>query len=98
MVALDREEAEFRAHIRSKGRMVIPKEVMDALGIEESSLIRCRISKVAPTVHENSRKGGNEKRSQFTVRKRGDNTSARLYIADACMQRERAHESENDNC
>jgi len=44
--ALHGEEAEFTAYVRRNGRMTIPKEVRDALGIEEGSLTKCRIRKV----------------------------------------------------
>lgn len=62
------EENEFRAHIRSKGRIVIPKEVRDTLSIKEGSLLRCKIRKVVHTVGENSGKGRNEMRHRFAGR------------------------------
>lgn len=39
-------EATFKARIDSRGRIVVPKEVRDALSIDESNLIKCKISKV----------------------------------------------------
>jgi AbrB family looped-hinge helix DNA binding protein len=44
--ALLKEEVEFTAYVRRNGRMTVPKEVRDALGINESSLVRCKIRKV----------------------------------------------------
>ncbi|MFQ5836397.1 MAG: hypothetical protein ACE5HG_00920 [Candidatus Bathyarchaeia archaeon] len=40
------EEAEFTAYIRREGRMTVPKEVRDALKIEEGNLVKCKIKKV----------------------------------------------------
>ena len=54
---LAEEEATFRAHIDSRGRIVIPKEERDALGIEDNILLRCIIRKVALTEDEHTRKG-----------------------------------------
>ena len=51
------EEATFGAHVDSRGRIVIPKEVRDTLGIGDSILLRCTIRKVALTEGEKSRKG-----------------------------------------
>lgn len=39
-------EAEFMAYVRRNKRMTIPNGVMTALGIEEGSLVRCKIRKV----------------------------------------------------
>ena len=36
-------EVEFKAYVRVNGRMTIPKEVRDALGIEEGNLVKCKI-------------------------------------------------------
>ena len=44
--ALSKEEAEFTAYVRRNGRMTVPKEVRDALGVEEGSLVKCKIRKV----------------------------------------------------
>jgi len=44
--ALSVEEAEFTAYVRRNGRMTVPKEVRDALGIEEGKLVKCKIRKV----------------------------------------------------
>ena len=44
--ALSGEEAEFTAYVRRNGRMTVPKEVRDALGVEEGSLVKCRIRRV----------------------------------------------------
>ena len=51
------EEATFGAHVDSRGRIVVPKEVRDTLGIGDSVLLMCTIRKVALTEGENSRKG-----------------------------------------
>jgi AbrB family looped-hinge helix DNA binding protein len=39
-------EAEFTAYVRRNGRMTVPKEVRDALRIDEGSLVKCRIRRV----------------------------------------------------
>jgi len=44
--ASSREETEFTAYVRREGRITVPKEVRDALIIEEGNLVRCKISKV----------------------------------------------------
>jgi len=44
--ALSVEEAEFTAYIRRNGRMTVPKEVRDALDIEEGKLVKCKIKRV----------------------------------------------------
>jgi AbrB family looped-hinge helix DNA binding protein len=44
--ALSAEEAEFTAYVRRNGRMTVPKEVRDALGIEEGNLVKCKIRTV----------------------------------------------------
>jgi len=44
--AVSKEEAEFTVYITSNGRMTVPKEVRDALGIEEGKLVKCKIRKV----------------------------------------------------
>ena len=51
------EEATFGAHVDSRGRIIVPKEVRDTLGIGDSILLRCTIRKVTLTEGENSRKG-----------------------------------------
>jgi AbrB family looped-hinge helix DNA binding protein len=51
------EEATFGAHVDSRGRIIVPKEVRDTLGIGDTILLRCTIRKVALTEGENSRKG-----------------------------------------
>jgi bifunctional DNA-binding transcriptional regulator/antitoxin component of YhaV-PrlF toxin-antitoxin module len=51
------EEATFGAHVDSRGRIVVPKEVRDTLGIGDSNLLMCTIRKAALTEGENSRKG-----------------------------------------
>jgi len=37
---------EFASYVRKEGRITLPKEVRDALSIEEGCLVRCRIEKV----------------------------------------------------
>jgi len=44
--AVSVEEAEFTAYITGNGRMTIPKEVRDALSIEEGNLVKCKLRKV----------------------------------------------------
>ena len=48
------DKAVFTAHICSKGRLVIPKEVRDTLSIEEGCLLRCKIRKVAGALQKGS--------------------------------------------
>lgn len=45
-------ETEFSAHICSNGSLTVPKEVRDALSLEEGSLLRCEISKMAGRASE----------------------------------------------
>ena len=40
------ETMEFTAYVRKEGRITLPKEVRDALCIEEGHLVRCRIERV----------------------------------------------------
>ena len=44
--AVSVEEAEIMAYITGNGRMTIPKEVRDVLGIEEGNLVKCKLRKV----------------------------------------------------
>ena len=37
---------EFAAYVRREGRITLPKEVRDALNIEEGCLVRCRVELV----------------------------------------------------
>jgi AbrB family looped-hinge helix DNA binding protein len=37
---------EFASYVRREGRITLPKEVRDALRIEEGCLVKCRIEKV----------------------------------------------------
>lgn len=37
---------EFTSYVRKEGRITLPKEVRDALDIEEGCLVRCKIEKV----------------------------------------------------
>jgi len=39
---------EFTSYVRKEGRITLPKEVRDALNIEEGHLVRCKIEKVKP--------------------------------------------------
>jgi AbrB family looped-hinge helix DNA binding protein len=41
-----KKEFAFTVYLRKEGRVTIPKEVRDALGIEEGALVECRVSKV----------------------------------------------------
>jgi len=43
---LSKEETEFTAYVRRNGRMTVPKEVRDALGIDEGSLVKCKIRRL----------------------------------------------------
>ncbi len=40
------EETEFTVYVRRDGRVTVPKEVRDAMTIEEGNLVKCRIRKV----------------------------------------------------
>jgi AbrB family looped-hinge helix DNA binding protein len=42
----DEEATEFTSYVRREGRITLPKEVRDALNIEEGHLVRCKIEKV----------------------------------------------------
>jgi AbrB family looped-hinge helix DNA binding protein len=44
--ALAGEGAEFTAYVRRNGRMTVPKEVRDALGIKVGNLVKCKIKKL----------------------------------------------------
>lgn len=37
---------EFTVYVRKEGRMTIPREVRDALTIEEGCLVKCKIKKL----------------------------------------------------
>ena len=37
---------EFTSYVRKEGRITLPKEIRDALSIEEGCLVRCKIEKV----------------------------------------------------
>jgi len=39
-------KVEFTIYVRREGRMTVPKEVRDALSIEEGNLVKCTIQKV----------------------------------------------------
>ena len=39
-------KTEFVVYVRRDGRMTVPKEVRDALEIEEGHLVKCEIKKV----------------------------------------------------
>jgi len=45
-LAREREAMEFTSYVRKEGRITLPKEVRDALRIEEGNLVRCKIEKV----------------------------------------------------
>jgi bifunctional DNA-binding transcriptional regulator/antitoxin component of YhaV-PrlF toxin-antitoxin module len=40
------EFVEFTSYVRREGRITLPKEVRDALCIDEGCLVRCRVQKV----------------------------------------------------
>jgi AbrB family looped-hinge helix DNA binding protein len=44
--AMTVEKVEFTVYVRKDGRMTVPKEVRDALRIEEGNLVKCEIKKV----------------------------------------------------
>jgi len=37
---------EFTVYIRKEGRITVPREVRDALNIEEGNLVRCKVEKL----------------------------------------------------
>jgi len=37
---------EFTVYVRKEGRITVPREVRDALNIEEGNLVRCKIEKL----------------------------------------------------
>lgn len=39
-------ETSFMVYLRKEGRITIPREVRDALGIEEGALIECTVKRV----------------------------------------------------
>jgi AbrB family looped-hinge helix DNA binding protein len=43
---MTKKEGSFTAYVRGDGKVTVPKEVRDALGIKEDDLVECRISKV----------------------------------------------------
>jgi len=45
-LAREREAMEFTSYVRKEGRITLPKEVRDALSIEEGNLVKCKIEKV----------------------------------------------------
>ena len=46
MFALSVEEAEFTVYVRKNGRVTVPKEVRDALEIDDGNLVNCKIKKM----------------------------------------------------
>jgi len=40
------DSVEFTSYVRKEGRITLPKEVRDELGIDEGCLVRCRIERV----------------------------------------------------
>jgi len=44
---LSKEKAvEFTVYVRKEGRITVPREVRDALNIEEGNLVRCKVEKL----------------------------------------------------
>ena len=41
----ERKEAMFTVYLRKGGRITVPKEVRDALDIDEGALVECRINR-----------------------------------------------------
>lgn len=46
VLALSVKKSEFTVYVRRNGRVTVPKEVRDALGIDEGNLVKCEIEKV----------------------------------------------------
>ena len=44
--ALSVKEAEFTVYVRKNGRVTVPKEVRDALEIDDGNLVNCKIKKM----------------------------------------------------
>jgi len=44
--ALPVKEAEFTVYVRKSGRVTVPKEVRDALEIDDGNLVNCKIKKM----------------------------------------------------
>lgn len=42
----EEKEVSFMIYLRKEGRITVPKEVRDALGIGEGALIECKVRKV----------------------------------------------------
>jgi AbrB family looped-hinge helix DNA binding protein len=45
-LAAESEPIEFTVYVRREGRITLPKEIRDALNIEEGCLVRCRLEKM----------------------------------------------------
>jgi len=43
---LEKVSLEFTVYVRKEGKITVPKEVRDAIGIEKGDLVRCKIVKV----------------------------------------------------
>jgi bifunctional DNA-binding transcriptional regulator/antitoxin component of YhaV-PrlF toxin-antitoxin module len=37
---------EFTVYVRKEGRITVPREVRDALAIEEGNLVKCKVEKL----------------------------------------------------
>ena len=47
----------FTRYVRKDGRITVPNEVMNALGLKEGDIVEFTVRKIKPPVNEDSMKG-----------------------------------------